>query len=162
VLPDTAIVDAALADPKTIDDLVALPVFGGRNQRRSAAMWLAALETARGSRDLPEVAERSTGPPPPARWSRRKPEAAARLEAARAALGEVSQRVGVPTENLVSPDLVRRLCWDWEGAPDPVEAVDEFLRTGEARAWQRELVDPVLARAVQPPVPESTETDGSR
>ena len=158
ILPDTAIIDAAIADPKTIDDLVALPVFGGRNQRRSAALWLAALEAARESRDMPDVAEPSIGPPPPARWGRRKPEAAARLEAARAGLSEVSQRVGVPMENLVSPDLVRRLCWDWEPGPedaevardprDVLEAVDDFLRAGLARPWQRELVDPVLAEAV--------------
>ena len=151
VLPDSAIIDAAIADPKTVDDLVALPVFGGRNQRRSADVWFAALEAARQSQDPPDEAEPANGPPPPARWSRRKPEAAARLEAARAALAEVSQRVAVPTENLVSPDLVRRLCWDWKGAPDPVEAVEEFLCAGHARAWQRELVDPVLARALQPP-----------
>ena len=151
VLPDSAIIDAAIADPKTVDDLVALPVFGGRNQRRSADVWFAALEAARQSQDSPDEAEPPNGPPPPARWSRRKPEAAARLEAARAALAEVSQRVAVPTENLVSPDLVRRLCWDWKGAPDPVEAVEEFLCAGHARAWQRELVDPVLARALQPP-----------
>jgi len=151
VLPDSAIIDAAIADPKTVDDLVALPVFGGRNQRRSADVWFAALEAARQSQDPPDEAEPPNGPPPPARWSRRKPEAAARLEAARAALAEVSQRVAVPTENLVSPDLVRRLCWDWKGAPDPVEAVEEFLCAGHARAWQRELVDPVLARALQPP-----------
>src|SRR5262249_25352044 len=98
-----------------------------------------------------DEAEPPNGPPPPARWTRRKPEAAARLEAARAALGEVSQRVAVPTENLVSPDLVRRLCWDWEGAPDPLGAVDEFLRAGQAGAWQREVVDPALAGALQPP-----------
>ncbi|GAB7142283.1 ribonuclease D [Mycobacterium riyadhense] len=156
ILPDSAIIDAAIADPKSVDDLVALPVFGGRNQRRSAAMWLAALETARQSQDPPEVTEPPNGPPPPARWSRRKPEAAARLDAARAALAEVSQRVGVPTENLVSPDLVRRLCWDWDGAPkrspDAVTAIDEFLRAGQARAWQRELVVRVLAAAVQPRV----------
>ena len=151
VLPDSAIIDAAIADPKTVDDLVALPVFGGRNQRRSADVWFAALEAARQSQHPPDEAEPPNGPPPPARWSRRKPEAAARLEAARAALAEVSQRVAVPTENLVSPDLVRRLCWDWKGAPDPVEAVEEFLCAGHARAWQRELVDPVLARALQPP-----------
>jgi ribonuclease D len=152
ILPDSAIVDAAIADPKTIDDLIALPVFRGRNQRRSAALWLAALEAARESRDLPDVAEPSDGPPPPARWARRKPDAAARLEAARAGLSEVSQRVRVPTENLISPDLVRRLCWEWEtgpeDAPDAVSAVDEYLRVGQARPWQRELVDPVLAAAV--------------
>jgi ribonuclease D len=151
ILPDSAIIEAALADPKTVEDLVALPVFGGRNQRRSAATWLGALAAARTIKNPPPEAEPPNGPPPPARWSRRKPEAAARLEAARAALSEVSERVEVPTENLVSPDLVRRLCWDWEPPPDPLTAVDEFLRAGQARVWQRELVDPVLARALQPP-----------
>jgi ribonuclease D len=151
VLPDSAIIDAAVADPKTVADLVQLPVFGGRNQRRSAEIWLAALETARQVQDSPNDDEPPDGPPAPARWSKRKPEAAARLEAARAALAEVSQRVGVPTENLISPDLVRRLCWDWAGAPDPVGAVEEFFRAGQARAWQRELVVPGLARALQPP-----------
>lgn len=145
ILPDSAIIDAAIQDPKTVDDLVALPVFGGRNQRRNAAMWLAALEAARDNQDPPDVSEAPNGPPPPARWSRRKPEAAARLEAARAALSEVSQRVKVPTENLLSPELVRRLCWDWENPSDPVNAVDEYLRTGQARAWQRELVVTALA-----------------
>ncbi|HEY2501432.1 MAG TPA: ribonuclease D [Mycobacterium sp.] len=151
ILPDSAIIDAAIADPKTVDDLVALPVFGGRNQRRSAAMWLAALEAARQSREPADEVEPPDGPPSPARWSRRKPEAAARLEAARAGLSGVSERVGVPAENLVSPELVRRLCWGWQDAADPVEAVEEFLCAGHARAWQRELVDPVLAAAVQPP-----------
>lgn len=153
ILPDTAIIDAAIADPKTIDELIAMPVFGGANQRRSAAMWLAALETARQSQDLPDEAEPSNVPPPPGRWARRKPDAAARLEAARAALATVSQRVGVPTENLVSPELVRRLCWDWEVLPessvDPVNAVEEYLRVGQARAWQRELVVTILASAVK-------------
>lgn len=155
ILPDSAIIDAALADPKTVDDLVALPVFGGRNQRRSAATWLAALEAARENRNPADDIEPPNGPPPPARWSRRKPEAAARLEAARAALSAVSERVHVPTENLISPDLVRRLCWDWQdiqqGAADPLDAVDGFLCAGHARTWQRELVDPVLAEALRPP-----------
>ncbi|MCW2659363.1 MAG: ribonuclease [Mycobacterium sp.] len=160
ILPDSAIIDAAIANPKTVEGLVALPVFGGRNQRRSAEIWLAALEAARQSQNPPDEAEAPNGPPPPSRWSRRNPEAAARLEAARSALAEVSQRVSVPTENLVAPDLVRRLCWDWEPAPDPDGAVDEFLRAGQARAWQRELVDPVLARALQPPEGTDTEIDG--
>ena len=36
ILPDSSIIAAALADPKTVDDLTALPVFGGPRQRRSA------------------------------------------------------------------------------------------------------------------------------
>jgi ribonuclease D len=163
ILPDSAIIDAALADPKTVEDLVALPVFGGRNQRRSAAMWLAALEEARANRNPPDGIEQLNGPPPAARWARRKPDAAARLDAARAGLAKVSKQVAVPTENLVSPDLIRRLCWDWDDtsdqARDPLGAVEEYLRAGQARAWQRELVVSVLAAALTPPAETNPGTD---
>jgi ribonuclease D len=152
ILPDSAIVEAALADPRSVDDLVTLPVFGGRKQRRSATTWLAAIKAARENPDPPEKAEPANGPPPAVRWARRRPEAAARLDAVRAGLTELSQQVSVPTENLVSPDLVRRLCWDWDdsrsGDAEPV--IDEFLRAGHARRWQRALVVPVLAAALQP------------
>ena len=158
-MPDSAIIDAATADPKTRDDLIPLPIFGGPRQRRNAATWLAALKSAREKPGAAEEAEPPNGPPPPARWLKRRPEAAARLDAARAALRELSERVSVPTENLVSPDLVRRLCWDWEGADAPATAIDEFLAAGQARRWQRELVDPVLATALKPV--DSTEIDSS-
>lgn len=147
ILPDSAIVEAANADPQTIEDLLALPVFGGRRQRRSAQLWWAALQAARNSPEPVDEAP-SNGPPPPGRWSRRRPEAAARLDAARAALAEVSERTAVPPENLLSPDLVRRLCWDWSGAEDPATAIDAFLQAGHARAWQRQLVVPALAAAL--------------
>jgi ribonuclease D len=114
---------------------------------------LAALKSARENPGAAEEAEPPNGPPPPARWLKRRPEAAARLDAARTALRELSQRVSVPTENLVSPDLVRRLCWDWEGADDPAScaaAIDAFLAAGQARGWQRELVVPILAVALKP------------
>src|SRR6201995_3848699 len=156
IFPDSAIIDAATVAPKTRDDLIALPIFGGPRQRRNAAMWLAALASARENPGAVEEAEPPNGPPAPARWLRRRPEAAARLDAARTALRELSERVSVPTENLVSPDLVRRLCWDWEGADDPATAIDEFLAAGQARRWQRELVGPVLAEALNPADPMSS------
>lgn len=162
ILPDSAIIAAATADPKTIDDLIALPIFGGQKQRRTAQVWLDALATARTTDQPPETSEPLTGPPPPVRWAKRKPEAAVRLEAARAALSELSRQVSVPTENLVSPDLVRRLCWDWQVGADPdpdpetdtgtTAAADAFLRDAGARAWQRALVVPVLAPALNPGV----------
>jgi len=148
ILPDSAIVAAALADPKTGEELTALPIFGGAKQRRSAGVWLQALAEARTTDDPPDVNEPMTGPPPPVRWSKRKPDAAAFLEAARAALAEVSAEVGVPGENLVSPEVVRRLCWDWQPVPDSSAAVESFLRDNGARGWQRELVVPALARAL--------------
>jgi ribonuclease D len=152
ILPDSAIIEAAAADPKTLDDLVALPIFGGKRQRRSATTWLAALKAARENPAPVDETEPPNGPPAPARWARRRPEAAARLDAARAALRELSERVLVPAENLVMPELIRRLCWDWEPPADgdTAAAVDKFLAAGQARNWQRQLVVPVLATALQP------------
>ncbi|GFG49493.1 ribonuclease D [Mycolicibacterium agri] len=148
ILPDSAIINAAIADPKTVEELTALPIFGGSRQRRSAQVWLDALARARSGANPPEVSEPSNGPPPASRWAKRKPEAAARLEAARAGLAELAERVKVPTENLITPEVVRRLCWDWEPVDDAAAAVDAFLRDAQARPWQRELVVPVLADAL--------------
>ena len=147
ILPDAAIVNAASVDPKTVEELTALPIFGGSKQRRSAQVWLDALRRARENPDPPESAEPLNGPPPAARWARRKPEAAARLEAAKAALVQLSQRVSVPTENLLTPELVRRLCWDWQPVHDVATAIEEFLADAGARPWQRELTVPVLTDA---------------
>jgi ribonuclease D len=158
ILPDAAIVNAATADPDTPQKLTALPVFGGSRQRRSAQVWLEALARARTTDDLPTASEPQTGPPPASRWARRKPEAADRLEAARTGLTELSQRVSVPTANLLTPDTVRRLCWDWQSPEDPTDtaaAVEAFLTEAGARQWQRELTVPVLTVALTTtPTPE--------
>lgn len=152
VLPDKAIVDAAGADPRTVDALRALPIFGGPRQRRMSRTWLQALDRARALPDdeLPPLAQPFTGPPPVSKWQRRNPEAADRLTAERAAMTELSERVRVPVENLLTPDLVRRLVWDW--TPGPAEAaearVDAVLVAGGARPWQRQLTVPVLAAAL--------------
>jgi ribonuclease D len=147
ILPDSAIINAATVDPDTVEKLTELPVFGGNRQRRSAQVWLDALARAR-TAEPPDAQEPSNGPPPASRWARRKPEAAVRLEAARTRLAELSQRVSVPTENLVSPEIVRRLCWDWAPVDDTAAAIDDFLRGAGARPWQRELADPVLTEAL--------------
>ncbi|WP_319432446.1 ribonuclease D [Mycobacterium sp. RTGN5] len=150
ILPDSAIIAAAVADPKTVDDLTKLPIFGGHKQRRSANVWLAALESARTNPEPPDTAEPQNGPPPAVRWAKRKPEASARLDAARAGLAELSEQVHVPAENLASPELVRRLCWDWQDSGDVSAAIDNFLRDNGAREWQRTLVVPVLAAKLGP------------
>jgi ribonuclease D len=147
ILPDSAIVNAATVDPDSVEKLTELPIFGGNRQRRSAQVWLDALARAR-TAEPPEAQEPPNGPPPASRWARRKPEAAVRLEAARAGLTELSQQVSVPTENLLSPDVVRRLCWDWQPAEDAAAAVENFLRDAGARPWQRELTVPVLTAAL--------------
>ena len=151
ILPDSAIIKAATVNPDSVQKLTELPVFGGPKQRRSAQAWLDALTRARKTTDPPSTSEPSNGPPPASRWARRKPEAAARLEAARSGLSVLAQRVSVPVENLLSPETVRRLCWDWEAVDDTAAAIEGFLRESTARQWQRELSLPVLIEALSAP-----------
>jgi ribonuclease D len=153
ILPDSAIVAAAVADPKTLDELYKIPVFGGPRQRRQAGRWMAALDAARALPDseLPSRRPPTTGLPPVNRWEGKEPEAAARYTAVRAGLTALSEEVTVPVENLLLPELVRQLCW--EGLDSPTsEAVAARLSAGGARPWQVELTSPVIAEALaQPP-----------
>jgi hypothetical protein len=63
------------------------------------------------------------------RWADRDPAAATRLQAARAGLAELAAMHFLPVENLLSPDLVRRLMWT---PPEPRdgETVAGVLRAG--------------------------------
>jgi ribonuclease D len=151
VLPDAAIIDAVVRWPKSAEALTALPVFGGRANKRRIALWYGALEAAAALPDaeLPSITGPADGSPPPAhRWHERDPAAAARLAAARAAVTAVAARYDVPVENLIEPAAVRRLAW---APPEPAseEAVVEALRASGARPWQVDLVGEALAAALR-------------
>ncbi len=147
VLPDSAIIAAAAARPTTVAALVALPVFSGRMQRRNADTWLGAINRALGlpAEELPPSRFPGDGPPAPAKWASKDAVAAARLQSAKAGLAELSERVHVPVENLLSPDLVRRVLWT---PPDGSDLAGVLAGRG-ARPWQIELTEPVLRRAVE-------------
>ncbi|HWM58014.1 MAG TPA: ribonuclease D [Pseudonocardia sp.] len=149
VLPDSAIIDAAMTAPDSAAALGAMAVFRGRAQRRLANYWYAAVAQALAldPAELPLSSPPSDGPPPVARWGDRDPAAAARLAATRAALAETSQQWSIPVENLLQPELLRRLCW----SPPADGDIAGTLRAGGARDWQIELLlpglDTALARA---------------
>jgi ribonuclease D len=153
VLPDRALIDAAAADPADQTELVKLPVFRGRAQRRMAGTWSEALREARAlpKSALPDPSPPHDGPPPPARWADKDPDAAARLSAARAALASIGEENRLPVENLLQPELVRRTCWEPPAGTDhttDVDAVAEVLRAGGAREWQIGLTSAAIADAL--------------
>jgi ribonuclease D len=152
VLPDSAIIAAAEADPKEERSLLALPGFGGRSVRRLVRIWLDALDEARAlaDEDLP-VNQSMDGPPPPHRWAERDPVAAARLARCRQVVIGTAQAHTLPPENLISPDYIRRLAWT---PPDEITAqtVAATLRGFGARAWQVGLLADGLAAVLPDPV----------
>jgi ribonuclease D len=149
VLPDSAMVAAVQADPANEGALLELPVFRGRANRKLVATWFGAIARGRAlpESELPPQSKPGEGPPPVNRWADRDPAAATRLQVARAGLAELSEKHAVPVENLLSPDLVRRLMWS---PPEPADAsvVAEVLRTGGAREWQVELTLDLLTEAI--------------
>jgi ribonuclease D len=127
-----------------------MPVFAGRIQRRQASTWWDAIRRAMAlpSSALPPSTLQGDGPPPPAKWALKDPKAAARLTAARAALAATSERINMPVENMLSPDLVRRTMW----TPPAGEDIQAALRAGGAREWQIELTADDLRGALDAPV----------
>ncbi|MFE1263979.1 ribonuclease D [Streptomyces albogriseolus] len=149
VLSDAAIVEAALAMPSGPQALAALNGFGQRVGRRQLEQWQAAVDRAKAlSEDrLPQPGQPVTGPPPPRAWADKDPAAAARLAAARAGVTALAERLNMPAENLITPDTVRRVCWE-PPAPATAESVAAALTAHGARAWQVEQVTPVLVAAL--------------
>ena len=153
IIPDSAIVAAALAMPTTRTALKATKGFYGRGADRYAGRWVAVLMQVR---DLPESqlptrTPRAEGPPPPRAWADKDPVAARRLQLAREAITATSDELKVPAENLLTPDFARRLLWSPPATRDlePLtRAISVLLRDMGARAWQVRLTAPLLADAV--------------
>ncbi|MFE7563581.1 HRDC domain-containing protein [Kitasatospora sp. NPDC057500] len=148
VLSDAAIVNAALAMPLTVAALQGVQGFGPRVHRRQLEQWLAAVQRGREvpENQLPPAAAPHDGPPPPRAWAEKDPVAAARLSGARAAVSELAERHHLPAENLITPDLVRRVSWEPPADASAANVAAALRRLG-ARQWQVDLVAPAMAAA---------------
>jgi ribonuclease D len=149
VLTDRAIIEAARTLPPGRPQLDAIPGFLARHARKHGAAWMAAIRRARSldESQLPEVTGPSAaGPPPANRWPDRDPAAATRLAAARETVSAIAGQRGLPVENLLAPDAVRRLSWEPPDPPAP-DAISETLTSLGARPWQAELTAGPLADA---------------
>ncbi|MBB6472815.1 HRDC domain-containing protein [Sphaerisporangium rubeum] len=149
VLPDSAIVTAALEQPRTTKALTDIAPFTGRSARRHLREWLGAIGRARvlPETQLPHPSAPGDGPPPANRWADRDPAAAKRLAAARTAVAALADSHHMPTENLLQPDAIRRLTWE-PPADLGDDAVAARLRELGAREWQIALTAHVLSKAL--------------
>ncbi|SJN23204.1 Ribonuclease D [Microbacterium esteraromaticum] len=134
LVPDRSLLAAVIAAPQSKQALAGLSEFHGRASRTQLDRWWDAIERGRASEQLPRERVPSDALPPPRSWSDRNPEADLRLKAARPVVEEVAEQLHMPTENLLTPDHLRRVAWNPpELTADGVGAALEMLG---ARPWQ--------------------------
>ncbi len=157
LVPDRSLVAAILADPPTKAELARLKEFNGRASRSELDRWWAAIEAGRAATDLPT--DRAVGGdtlPPPRAWVDRNPDADARLKAARPRVEEIAEALAMPTENLLTPETLRRVAWT-PPAEITAESIGASLAALGARPWQIAQTAQVIADAFVGSVQDDSE-----
>jgi len=134
LVPDRSLVAAVLGNPQSKSALAGIKDFQGRASRTQIDRWWQAIVDGRASEELPRERVPSDTLPPPRAWSDRNPEADARLKAARPVVEATAEELGMPTENLLTPEYLRRVAWDLPGTT--AEEIAAALAALGARPWQ--------------------------
>jgi ribonuclease D len=160
LVPDSALVAAARTLPESKRDLVAMREFTGRASRSQIDRWWDAIQVGMTTTDLPILRATTESVPPPRAWPDKNPAADRRLKAARVAMTDISTELNIPIENVLTPELLRRLAW---APPEPIElaTVRASLAEMGARPWQVDAIAAPVTHAfiasLEPDVVEPSE-----
>ncbi len=147
LIPDAAIVALAHALPSSRTAMFGVDGFHGRAARPQIERWWNAVEAGRSTSDVPNLKAElpEDHMPQPRNWERKYPEALERLEHAKEAVAELATVMNLPVENLLTPDTLRRVCW--QPIAEDAESIARQLTELGARPWQVEAVADVIAHA---------------
>jgi ribonuclease D len=139
LVPDSALVAAARVLPESKRDLVGMKEFTGRASRSQIDRWWDAIQVGMTTTDLPVLRATTDSVPPPRAWPDKNPAADRRLKAARAAVIDKSTELNIPIENVLTPEVLRRLAW---APPEPIDndSVRAALTEMGARVWQVDAI----------------------
>lgn len=155
LLNDAAIIEFAIHKPLTKKDAEkALRPIGMRARwLENMPTWLSATEAALNTPEdqWPPMKSGADTLPPLKLWRERFADKYAPLTHARFAVETIAQELSIPAENLISPEIIRRICW----APPAdslqninVDAVSTAMLNLGARQWQVDVVAPLVATAL--------------
>jgi ribonuclease D len=171
LLNDSAIIEIALNPVATKKEFekVLRPLGLRARWLENVKVWLEAVARAVAleESEWPALRTNADTLPPIKLWRDKFPEKYAPLSHARARIEIIAQENNIPVENLITPELVRRICW---APPTPStaesspEIVREYLLSLGARKWQVDLVAEAITAALlekealptPEPVPETT------
>lgn len=126
-------------------------------------LWVKAIEKALAipSEELPPLKVKGDGLPQIKIWRDRFPEKYIPLSHARARLSEAASERELPVENLLTPELMRKICWNYGGNPASATDIARDLASWGARPWQIEITAPILSASLderealpEPPAPD--------
>jgi ribonuclease D len=148
LLNDSAIVELAMNPPinKREFDKVLRPIGLRARWKENLDTWLAAIASAVAlpESDHPEMRAAGDSMPPTKIWKERFPEKYAPFTHARAAVELRAAELNIPVENLISPDVIRKLIWKAS-----TDVTKDALELG-ARPWQvAEIADLVSAALLE-------------
>jgi len=159
LLSDSVIVELALHKPTDEQTYLALPILKERIrtavQRSHLPNWWQTLKRAYeiDSQDWPEARARGDGLPPPRVWRSKFPLAFAHLQNARLELATIATEHQIPLENLIPPEVVKRIAFDggnersYAMSPSFLGETAAQLEQLGARKWQIDLTAAAIAHA---------------
>lgn len=150
LLPDSSILEVVTTKPRGKAELAANKKFAGRASRSYLDLWWQAIDRGYSATELPPLRLPQTGIPNHRTWASKYPEKDARLQRVKLAVSEIATKVSMPTENLISPETIRTICWEVESATAAI-VHEKMLQLG-ARTWQATLTSKAIAEALAHPL----------
>jgi len=147
LLSDNAITELSVTAPTTTKGFQkTLKPIGLRPRwMEHVNTWVDAITRAPDT-EPPQMRLNGDGMPSVKQWREKFPERYAPLTHARDAVMKRALELNLPSENLITPEFVRRVCWDQTRAD--LKTVSEKLANLGARPWQIDVVAPLLAHAL--------------
>ena len=177
LLSDAVISAMAQARLKNVDELMKLPEAKARIrneiQKSHINLWFETYMRASSlpESDWPQLRSKSDSLPPVKIWRAKYPLAYARIMHARIRLNEIATANSIPVENLLTPEVARKITFDngaeksYDFSQSLVSKVETQLRLNGAREWQIEKCAAALAQSLcetqAPPAPEPTDESES-
>ena len=146
LLNDSAIVELAMNPPsnKREFDKVLRPIGLRARWKDNLDIWLATISTAVAlpENEHPEMRAAGDSMPPTKIWKERFPEKYAPFTHARAAVEARAAVLNIPVENLIAPDVIRKLVWKLS-----TDVEKDALDLG-ARPWQVAEIAEIVTAAL--------------
>lgn len=171
LLNDAVIIELARNKPKKREEFLDLPIVKMRIRSEIQISyidrWLSVLNEAYdiSEENWPEMRARGDSLPAPRIWREKFPIANAQLQHVRRNLTEISEKYSIPQENLLSPEILKRVIFDsgkeevMSYSESQVSEIRSKLRELGARNWQVDIVADAIARAKSESLPPPVAVD---